>query len=329
MKRSLFLVFGALVALLGPACGQAQGSGTKTNWLESCDTTAECGESGSCVCGLCTATCEAQAECNGGVCGSEIATAAQCAGSSAPVPRVCLPKPADAPVACAEAPLTINDQLGAAPPLTCDVPGALLCESFDAPLPSTTSTWVENDAEGALQECVVSGSSGALVERAVNDSRIQTRFRLPTPIASGAIHARFYFRIDGSSVLPDQTTLFELWDEETNPANQTSLVLTRAGDLAAYVSPGNHALRATPPVALPKDTWVCVEFADQLGTGDGSLAVSVDGATVLSGTNLTTMHPTPLIVAVLQNQPALGSTGNSVELFFDELVVGTEPIGCP
>jgi hypothetical protein len=327
MKRSLLLV-GALVALLSPGCGQAQGSGTKTNWLKSCDTTAECGESASCVCGICTTTCEVALECEGGVCGTEIATAARCAGQAASKSRLCLPGPADVPTACAEAPLTINDVLGEAPPLTCDVPGALLCESFEAPLPSTTSTWVENDAEGALQECVVAGGSGALVERAVNDGRIQTRFRLPTPIASGAVHARFYFRINGSSVLPDQTTLFELWDEEAATENQTSLVLTRAGSLAAYVSPGEHVLQA-PAMALPRDTWVCIELADQLGTGDGSLTVSVDGATVLGGTNLTTMHPNPLIVAVLQNQPAPGSTGNSVELFFDELVVGTAPIGCP
>jgi hypothetical protein len=329
MKRSLLLlVFGTFAALANPGCGQAQGSGTKTNWLRSCNTTSECGDSASCVCGLCTTPCEAATGCDGGVCGSEIATGAQCEGHAAVTTRLCLPEPATTPTACIELPLTISDKLGEAPPLTCDIPGALICESFDAPLPSTTSTWVENDAEGALQECVVSSGSGALVERVVDDGRIQTRFRLPTPIASGALHVRFYFRVSSASVLPEQVTLFEFWDQETDPANQTSLVLTAAGDLAAYVSPGNHALRATPPVALPQDTWVCIELADQLGTGDGSLTVAVDGNTVLSGTNLTTMHPNPLIVAVLQSQPTPGSTGDQAELFFDDLVVGTEPIGC-
>ncbi len=326
--RSFFLCCGLFAALVSPACGQAQGSGTRTNWLRPCDADAECGGSGTCQCGLCTAPCDGELDCDGGVCSSEISTAVQCEGHQVEVPRLCLPEPQNEPVACRELPLRISAELGDAA-LACDRPGALVCESFDEPLPDTTSTWLENDAEGALQECVTQGGAGALVERTVDDGRIQTRFRLPEPVASGTLHVRFYLRIGSSSVLPEQTTVFELWDQEEAPSNQTSLVLTREGDLAAYISPGAHVLASAAPAPLPRDTWLCIELADQLGSGDGSFTVSVDGTAVLGAPNLVTMHPNPLIVAVLQSQPTLGSVGSATELFFDELVIGSEPIGCP
>lgn len=316
------LCAGLLFLSLG--CSQPQSSGTKTNWFKRCDTDGQCGDEGVCLCGVCSEGCNSMEDCASGACASEIATAVQCGNESTHPAQICLSDSAE--TVCQELPLPLGGELGQ--PESCALPGALLCESFDTPLSPSASSWIVNDASGALQECVTREGSGALVERAEGGALIQTRFRLPEPVEDGTLYVRFFFRISSSSVLPDQTTIFEFWDQETEPLYQTSLLVKSDGSLETFVRPGSHLIDAGPAEVLPRDTWLCLELAEKLGLGDGSITVSVDGRTVIDAPDLTTQAASPLVAAVLQTQPIAGDEANPVEFYFDELVIGTTPIGC-
>lgn len=67
MNASKALLWSTLCAALFAVTSCGPGSpqvGSQTNWLRSCDTSAECGRL-ECVCGTCTATCSEDANCDG------------------------------------------------------------------------------------------------------------------------------------------------------------------------------------------------------------------------------------------------------------------------
>src|SRR5688572_22711689 len=71
-------------------------TGSQTNWLVSCDSSAECGAGLECVCGACTATCLSDRACvdlPGASCvaPSETGSIALCGGQAPPI-DLCLPR---------------------------------------------------------------------------------------------------------------------------------------------------------------------------------------------------------------------------------------------
>ncbi len=135
MKR---IVIAALLLGAASCSNKPEASGTNTNWLRACASAEECGPSSSCSCGLCTRACSTDAECAPGVCGSALATNNQCGGPEA-LP-ICLPEGPNAGT-CSEFPIPADGDLAVSAGAPCDVPGALLCEGFDGPLPPEHSTW--------------------------------------------------------------------------------------------------------------------------------------------------------------------------------------------
>lgn len=304
-----------------------QASDTKTNWLKTCDTHAECGEEFACICGLCTSACSADAECEGARCGTTIATAAQC-GEAATGPsseRICLP---DSDEACTEAPLVLNAPLGAAVPASCDAVGALLCEDFEDTLPAEYSTW-SSGSESLLQDCDVHAGSGALTYRGAGAAWAQTRMRLAAPAASGALHVRFYMKLDAASILPSQLILLELWDlEEGDVPERITLYLDQSEALSAFVGASMQTLTEATPAAFGRGAWHCVELGVELSDTAGSLTVLVDGATVVSGSGFDSLPAGPISVAVLESLSNGTAADTNVALYLDDLVVADGPIGC-
>lgn len=319
------------VALGG--CSGPQTSGTKTNWLKSCDSTVQCGDEGSCICGLCTVPCADSDECDGGACGSALATAAQCDSFLSTDERLCLPRAqvetqtnADG---CTALPLTVGGPLGAAAPLSCSLPGAVICEPFDDPLPVEFSTWQEAGGSAWLTDCAPFAGPGALHLVSVESGHSQIRMRLPEPRRSGALYARFYFQVTSTAELPEQSIVFEFWDhEDTADGGQTSAILTSDGRLAAFVAAGGHSLTASTMEPLVPEKWYCIEFGSVIDDLAGSLTLSVDGQPVIEATNLDTLPANPIGFAVVEAQPQAGSNGTTLDVLVDELVIATEPIGC-
>lgn len=315
------------------ACSGPQASGTKTNWLKSCDSTVQCGEEGSCICGLCTVPCAESDECDGGACGSALATAAQCDSFLSTDERLCLPRAqvetqTDAG-GCTALSLTVGGPLGGAAPSSCSLPGAVICESFDSVLPLEYSTWQETPGSAWLTDCVPFAGTGALHLLSPAGGHSQTRMRLPEPRGSGALHARFYFQVLGTAQLPEQSIVFEFWDrEDAADGGQTSVILSADGRLAAFAAAGGHSLTASEMEPLVRDQWYCIELGGVIDDANGSLTLSVDGQPVIDATNLDTLPANPISLAVVEAQPQAGSSGTALDVLVDELVVATEPIGC-
>lgn len=308
----------ALVDCSGPSA-----SGTKTNWFRECDIDADCGDVLSCTCGLCTSTCTADAECGEGHCGEELETSSVC-GSTGPA-RICLwPSESE----CFVSDVVPDDDLGAAIAPSCEVPGAMVCETFDHPLPEEYSTWVQGEMSAAIQDCNVRGGTGALRYSSASPGQSQTRIRLPTSLDSGALYVRLSLRLSGQTSLPEQLQFLELWDrEESEVPGRTTLFLDAQGVPKVYAGVSDTTLQGSDPRPLPRDTWVCLELALQVGDENGSAELRMDDQQVLSGTGFATRPEHPISVVVVEAQPSTDTEG--VELLIDDLIVATNPIGCP
>jgi hypothetical protein len=330
MRRSRWLLTIFLVTI---SCNDSspRASGTKTDWFLSCESVRDCGQDvdWSCLCGMCTVVCADESGCERGVCGSIIATAAACGSESefsAERQRICLPDPGEE---CVEAPLTTGTALGETVAVSCGVPGALLCEDFEGPLPQEYSTWRDGEASAGLQECEARGGSASLRFTSVDDGYTQTRMRLPTPVSTGAIYVRFYLRVETGGVFPEQLILLELWDQEEGLVeDRTTLYLISEERLEVFVGAGNHTLQAPLSTTLTRDEWHCIELGMELSDTLGTVGVRVEDEQVIEGATLDTLPSDPLSVAVLESLPKEGSQSTKVTFFLDDFVVATEPIGC-
>lgn len=68
MRTNLLNCALALACLWLPGCGARayEGGDSNSNWLEACDSSAECGSNLACVCGYCTVTCKSDDICEKG-----------------------------------------------------------------------------------------------------------------------------------------------------------------------------------------------------------------------------------------------------------------------
>jgi hypothetical protein len=318
--------FGAFIAGgLALALVQCQGpnaSGSKTNWFQECDQDAECGDEGECTCGLCTHVCADDAGCETGRCAAELETSTVCQAMGPA--RICLPSQ-DAE--CVAFDVLADPDLGAAVSPSCENEAALVCESFDDGLPEEYSTWVEGEMTASIQDCDVFAGAGAMRYQSEAPGQAQTRVRLPSAIGAGSLHARIYLKLDGQMTLPEQLQVLEFWDrEESDVPGRIALFLTADGVPAVFVGASSTTLMPTSPAPLGRDTWICLELALDLDPADGSATLLQAGREILSGGGFATRPEEAISVVVVEGQPTMDTEG--VNLFVDELVVSTGPIGC-
>jgi len=321
VTRGLPIAFLGLIGLLFVQCGPSA-SGTKTNWFRECDGDADCGEELSCTCGTCTLPCTADAECEEGRCSTELESSVQCGMATAE--RICVS--ADVST-CSEFTLEADTELGDAIAPSCDQSGALVCESFDRPFPAEYSTWLDEAMSAAIQDCEVFAGDGALHYESTAAGQSQTRIRLPAPVSSGPLHARFFVRLPAATVLPEQLQLLELWETDgTSVPGRVAVFLGADGVPRVYVGASDTTLSPSSAEPLARDTWACLELVLDVQADSGSASLSVDGAEVLSGSGFSTQPAEPISVVVVEGQPTTDTVG--VALYLDELVVATDPIGC-
>jgi hypothetical protein len=322
-KVAAALALALMVGLSLASCSpQPESSGTNTNWLKACVGSDECAAAGSCVCGLCTAGCASDADCRAGVCGTALASAFQCNRSTPE--RICLPNSPDAGT-CSEFPIAGDGDLSPTPTPVCDVPGALLCENFDAPLPEEDSTWITGTMAASIGNCRVYQGAGAIHYRAPTSGYSQTRMRLAQPVPSGLLAARFYVYIPSQITIPDYLVLFELWDQETSESGKISIEAKPNDVFEVQVTP-NGTTHPSAAGALLRDQWQCVTLTLELAAS-GSISLAVNGAPVIDQPSAVTLLPGPISVAVVEGLPSADTTG--VDLSIDELVVATQPLACP
>ncbi len=296
--------------------------GTNTSWLMSCRETADCNGAGTCRCEVCTDECGGDDECGPGVCASELATNAQCGTIMSQ--RICLPaSEVDAALPCTVLPVTRDVQLGMVES-SCTTPGALLCESFDAPLAEGYSTWYGDEEIAAIQDCEVARGAGALRVQTGEFGYSQTRMLLASPVTEGALHVRFFGYFAEGFPIPEYLGLFELWTNEEGPP-KIGLDAHANDQLGVNLAPFSSVLKSAPGV-LRRGEWLCIELALDLRTEGGSVTLSLDGTPVIEETDVVTSPGEAFSVAVIEALPAEDSTG--IDVAFDALVVALEPIGC-
>jgi len=322
-KVAAALALALMVGLSLASCSpQPESSGTNTNWLKACVQSEDCRAAGSCLCGLCTAACASDADCADGVCGTALASAFQC-NSSAPQ-RICLPSSPDAGT-CSEFAIASDSDLSATPTPVCDVPGALLCENFDAPLPAEDSTWNSGAISAAIESCRVHQGAGAIAYQTPTFGYSQTRMRLAQPVSSGLLAARFYAYIPAQVTIPDYLALFELWDQDTGSSGKISVEAKPSDVFEVQVSPNGTTQRSAAG-ALLRDQWLCLTLTLDLASS-GSISLAVNGSSVIEQPSTVTLLPGPISVAVVEGLPSTDATG--IELSIDDLVVATQPLACP
>lgn len=296
--------------------------GTNTSWLMQCEETGECNGEGSCRCGICTDSCTSDDECGAGICGSSLATNGQCEGISRQ--RICLPAPeVDAAASCTVLPVTADDDLQLTD-ATCATPNALLCESFDAPLPEAYSTWYGDEEVAAIQDCEVARGAGALRLQSSTFGYSQTRMLLASPATEGPLHVRLFGYFADDFRIPQYMGLLELWTNESGPP-KIGLDAIGNDQLEVNLSPFSSVLVSEEGV-LRRNQWLCIELALDLRTEGGSVTLSIDGMPIIENSDVVTSPGEPFTVAVIEGSPAEDSTG--VNIAFDELVIATEPVGC-
>jgi hypothetical protein len=94
-----------------------------------------------------------------------------------------------------------------------------------------------------------------------------------------------------------------------------------------------NLFRPEPPAVIPRGEWVCLEIMMSLNTpglADGSMAFWVDGllAHEQSGMEWRDTNELQLNKAWLQHYIAAGDADSSNRIWFDDVIVSTEPIGC-
>lgn len=226
---------------------------------------------------------------------------------------------------CTELPLPPVAELSAAPSSTCDIAGALLCETFDTQLPTEYSTWYSGGMTAAVQDCLVHAGGGALRYRSDAFGYVQTRMRLPAPVSAGPLHVRFFAYIPSALTIPDYLVMFELWQEEAGDEGKISVEVIDNGALEVYLTP-NDSAHATAGNAVLRDEWMCIELSLDVASAEGSMALSLNGTRVIEQSGVVTRPSNALSVAVVESLPSPEAT--SVDLVIDDLVIATQAIGC-
>ncbi len=94
MNKLCVTLIGSLLFGMG-ACSTSGGAGkgdSETHWLHECRSSADCGTTGSCLCGFCTVSCASTDDCAGGPGGSCVAQAdtASCSSATPSSGGVCI-----------------------------------------------------------------------------------------------------------------------------------------------------------------------------------------------------------------------------------------------
>jgi hypothetical protein len=226
---------------------------------------------------------------------------------------------------CTELAVPADGDLDAQPTPVCDVPGALLCEAFDAPLPAAHATWLDDEVTTAISDCRVHDGAGAIHYQARAFGISQTRMRLAEGVSSGLLAARFYLYVPSHTVIPEYLGLLELWDADDGMSGKISVEAKPNDLLEVQVSPGaTHRSAAT---ALLRDQWQCVTLLLDVSATNGSITLSVDGSDVITQAAVVAALPNPISVAVVEALPS--TDGTTIDVTMDDLVVASQPLSCP
>jgi hypothetical protein len=319
MNRAAAILPMFLVALALPlGCETTETAHKNTNWLVACKSSADCGGA-SCICGICTVSCSTADACSesSGICASSFAATTQCSGEANP--GICMAScsqesDCDAASTCvAGACVTRRDP-------SCPAhPGALACSGFDDD--PTAAGWISSIDAGAELSVVSAprlAGAGALVARTISTTA-RSRFAYEFPVMkSGQVYLRAWVYVAPGAVLSNVHTIVI---GDANTADYGSKFVYTNGQL--HVAASGKAL--TGSTAAPTGQWYCLRM--EIGIGDqGSVRAYLNDTLFTDDTLVDTLP-----AAGVHNVTAgidFAAQADPAEVFIDELVLDTIPIGC-
>jgi hypothetical protein len=314
MKALAALGHGLAATLLVSACSpQAETSGTNTNWLRRCESDAECGQPGRCLCGRCTTSCDPSLACGSGlVCTEELQSIVQCRGQTTPTCQpACVDDAAcDADRHCLRG--ACVDPLPSACPRA-----ALYCEDFESELSEPTLVVT---AGNALSRDFVGTPSGSFALHAAIGSGPSTaylRAPLEPPLTSGKVFLSGWVRVPSEAAY--NVAPLALWSADEEDWALRLVLQDARLDVWSKTTPltGSHQLK--------RGEWYCLGLELTIGDSPaGSIAVSVNDQDVAGASEVDSL-PAGGIQAVTAgvlwaNSPA--------EVLVDRVIVSRERVPC-
>jgi len=208
---------------------------------------------------------------------------------------------------------SVRDHAAAPDRPFCGTPGALFCSGFERPL---SDEWTAQDLQGlSIAGSPVHAGGGALRSSTTAKASVaRVAWKLPQPWTSGTLHLRAFvylptvFSGAGNHVLlelKDQPAMTQKISIDLKDANATQLVTEPS-------SPKGPA--------LPTQRWTCLELA----AGPSSAVLSIDGAqAITTSSTLPAAGISYVLVGVYSFNTSAG-----YEAYFDDVVLGSSPIGC-
>jgi hypothetical protein len=195
--------------------------------------------------------------------------------------------------------------------------GAIFCDGFEA---STLDAWFAATGNPTLQTTLVHGGSGAMLATSDDShqpANVRTQF---SPLPSGSIHARGWFYFPSGYALEKFEVL------SLNGTNDNVTVLVDQGELRVFsaASPGTTITTGT---STPRDRWICLEVHVGISGTAGSVTLDLDGMSIGTETGINTL-PGGGYGELVTGLNFVFATQPPATLYVDDVVVGTQPIGC-
>jgi hypothetical protein len=152
---------------------------------------------------------------------------------------------------------------------------------------------------------------------------------LPAPLTSGRLHMRAYmYRPSSVQVNAWFVTMEGRPLEDGTGINKISVDVASSNRAHLVANVASRSAFSAEG-RWPAGRWMCVELVIQIGAGTtGQTEVRLNGQTAAALMNVTTSPPggfrDVMFGVPLQSQ----STSAGLEVYFDDLVVDTKPIGC-
>ncbi len=303
------LLFAALAA-----CSPEPQAGTQTNWLSSCETDADCGKAGTCVCGKCSLECDDGSECLAlsGHCAQGSTAALQCGEQSG---GLCLaPCTGDGGCSAGEACVDGSCVTQRAPSKCPESPDILACAHFDAGLDEGWEAIMDSGSSVEPTESPVVLGSGALTcegpGRAIASHAL-------TPITSGSLYGRMWLRVDSDAAA------LRLHGPQLMASNLTPALRLVVDGNGAWLEGINGQLAgSTQPFAHGQ--WHCWRFALTVSDTEGTVEAWLDEARMASLQGLDTLPDVGISALTVGTQ----WTSAPVTLRADSVLLSTQPVGC-
>lgn len=204
-------------------------------------------------------------------------------------------------------------------------PGALFCDGFEGRM---DESWgyevITNATVDATTTRAYRGTHAFEAHTAaINDYKYARWGRYgEAPIGSGDLYYRAFYWMPSTTVIDDQASFLTFGNGQ--PPYPSAYVMLSGGmihvnvDSTSYLFPGD----------LPRDRWVCVELHINVSPTSGSFDLTFDGGTPMSASGIDTLVGdtgyTNLDVGVHYATPGQ----SPVDLWIDEVILDTSPIGC-